>query len=579
MLYEPETGILTVWDLETKQQRFAPVSVPFRIGDVELSPVGSTVVASGGYDGIALIFDGSTGDLRTEVEGLPRPDGGATGWSRQRLRSRQTVSSPLGRWPVRSASSTPTPERRNGASMPTPRPRTPESSARTARPSRPDTGIDRFDVASGDSLWGGQIPTEQCNSYAVAELIGAVLCGEWSGRVLAFDIETGAELGRRFDSQLGDVCALAMNPDGTRFVEVAGCSVDGVTALEWSLDGGGPVGELVATSTGDRWVEQFDGDVLVAGYADGDDEDVRTHRLDLGGGGPVTTFRDVYGLVPTADPNIAVAVFDDGEAPATIGLYDVERHRPAGDAVDPGIPVDSMWSDGQRAIVYGWGDDDIQRLRTIDLVAGEVVEPSIDFEIGGYVSGVAFAGDVFYDAYVNVTEGREVYGIERRALGTGDVLASSPPGYRNVAAGGGVVIGATVDGRVAQLDPDTLVPVGTPFPGTNGPVTNLDVDESGQRLLVKADDNSLRFFDIRTRTPLGDPINTDQLGPAALRDDGLVAAAAVGIGIVTWDLDPSTWEAAACVLARRNLTRAEWDQYIGDLAPYRRTCDQFSEGG
>ena len=30
-------------------------------------------------------------------------------------------------------------------------------------------------------------------------------------------------------------------------------------------------------------------------------------------------------------------------------------------------------------------------------------------------------------------------------------------------------------------------------------------------------------------------------------------------------------------LAGRNLTRSEWDQYIGDLAPYRRTCPEDAD--
>lgn len=39
-----------------------------------------------------------------------------------------------------------------------------------------------------------------------------------------------------------------------------------------------------------------------------------------------------------------------------------------------------------------------------------------------------------------------------------------------------------------------------------------------------------------------------------------------------WDLEPDHWVEAGCRLAGRNLTRAEWDQYLGDLAAYRPTC-------
>jgi hypothetical protein len=32
---------------------------------------------------------------------------------------------------------------------------------------------------------------------------------------------------------------------------------------------------------------------------------------------------------------------------------------------------------------------------------------------------------------------------------------------------------------------------------------------------------------------------------------------------------------SACHIAGRNLTRPEWDTYIGDLAPYHATCPEY----
>ncbi len=39
-----------------------------------------------------------------------------------------------------------------------------------------------------------------------------------------------------------------------------------------------------------------------------------------------------------------------------------------------------------------------------------------------------------------------------------------------------------------------------------------------------------------------------------------------------WDLDPEHWATTACRVAGRNLTRAEWADNIGELAPYQATC-------
>jgi hypothetical protein len=38
-----------------------------------------------------------------------------------------------------------------------------------------------------------------------------------------------------------------------------------------------------------------------------------------------------------------------------------------------------------------------------------------------------------------------------------------------------------------------------------------------------------------------------------------------------WSLDPSNWRDAACAVAGRNLTAAEWTQYLPDH-PQRSTC-------
>ena len=108
------------------------------------------------------------------------------------------------------------------------------------------SGYHRYDVDSGAPLWAEPTVTEQCDSSAVVERVGLVLCGEFSGRVLALDLDTGVEVGRRFDSQQGVVCGLAVSPDGTRFAQISSClEGGGVTIVEWSVDGGGPISRLL----------------------------------------------------------------------------------------------------------------------------------------------------------------------------------------------------------------------------------------------------------------------------------------------------------------------------------------------
>ncbi|MBI5715076.1 MAG: hypothetical protein HZC38_16890, partial [Chloroflexi bacterium] len=47
--------------------------------------------------------------------------------------------------------------------------------------------------------------------------------------------------------------------------------------------------------------------------------------------------------------------------------------------------------------------------------------------------------------------------------------------------------------------------------------------------------------------------------------------------IILWDLDVESWKRSACQIVRRNLTKVEWKQYLGD-EPYRKTCEEFAEG-
>jgi hypothetical protein len=44
-----------------------------------------------------------------------------------------------------------------------------------------------------------------------------------------------------------------------------------------------------------------------------------------------------------------------------------------------------------------------------------------------------------------------------------------------------------------------------------------------------------------------------------------------------WNADPKSWVTTACRIAGRNLTQAEWHQYLPDR-PYQRTCSQWPSG-
>jgi hypothetical protein len=105
-------------------------------------------------------------------------------------------------------------------------------------------------------------------------------------------------------------------------------------------------------------------------------------------------------------------------------------------------------------------------------------------------------------------------------------------------------------------------------------VLQLGFSADGETLVAEALNGTLSVYDVATRTRLGDPIATDgsSIPVDSLRPDGGAVAVNTSRGIAVWDLDPERLAAAACELAGRELTRREWDTYLGDEDAYRATC-------
>ncbi len=90
------------------------------------------------------------------------------------------------------------------------------------------------------------------------------------------------------------------------------------------------------------------------------------------------------------------------------------------------------------------------------------------------------------------------------------------------------------------------------------------------------------LWDSATLLPVGDPLMApgDAFFLSPDRPEGYLLAtstsSASGTPLVI-DLDPAHWEGIACGLAGRNLTRAEWAQYLPGR-PYQQTCPQWPPG-
>lgn len=153
------------------------------------------------------------------------------------------------------------------------------------------------------------------------------------------------------------------------------------------------------------------------------------------------------------------------------------------------------------------------------------------------------------------------------------------------------------------IDLKSITPLGTPTAGFSRIPASLAFSPDG-RLLAAGDEGSyITLWDVtnlRAPLQLGEPVNVgvSVTGIYADRDarqnrvvnklaftrdsQTLIAAwpVATSDGRTVDDtpkqfnVDPAQWIASACRIAGRNLSRAEWAQYLGDR-PYRATCDQW----
>ena len=128
-------------------------------------------------------------------------------------------------------------------------------------------------------------------------------------------------------------------------------------------------------------------------------------------------------------------------------------------------------------------------------------------------------------------------------------------------------------GNVDFWDVATGRRVGREIGGQNGAVISVSYSPDGKEVMTTSSDGKFRLFDIATGKLVGAPLPGDgAAGWGTFFPNGkqIVVALWSGDGVV-WNVDPLAWEAQACRIAHRNLTPAEWHDFLPSR-PYRRIC-------
>ena len=114
---------------------------------------------------------------------------------------------------------------------------------------------------------------------------------------------------------------------------------------------------------------------------------------------------------------------------------------------------------------------------------------------------------------------------------------------------------------------------GEPLIGHGGGLDSIDFSPDGKTLVTSTDDGNLRLWDVATRNLIGAPLPASYTGGTVrFFPDGKHVLGVFGSGTgVVWDVDPAAWEAKACSVADRNLTRSEWTAFLGRRS-YHKIC-------
>jgi len=393
--------------------------------------------------------------------------------------------------------------------------------------------------------------------------------------VRLWDVATGQPLGPPLIGHTDVVWSVAFSPDGKTLASGAGDK----TIIMWDLATDPLHGPSLTGHT--DWVTSVafspNGKRLASGSYD------TTVRLwDIATRQPL-----VPPLSGHTSPVNSVAFSPDGKILAsgsddrTIILWDLATRQPLGPPLrghTGEVPIVAFSPDG-KTLASGSID---MTARLWDVATRQPLGSPLTGHTA-IVTSVAFSPDGKTLASTSEDKTVRLWDVAtRQPLGspltghTGAVysVAFSPDG-KTLASGG--------ETTIMLWDVATRQPLGSPLTGHTGAVYSVTFSPDGKLLASGSADRTVILWDVATRQPLGPPLTGHTVahgnGSVAFSPDGkTLASAGDDRSVVLWDISLESWQARACRIANRNLTQAEWNQFIGADIPYQRTCPDLPAG-
>jgi WD40 repeat protein len=118
-----------------------------------------------------------------------------------------------------------------------------------------------------------------------------------------------------------------------------------------------------------------------------------------------------------------------------------------------------------------------------------------------------------------------------------------------------------------------------------GSVRDIDISADGQWLLSGSEDETARLWDLTVPNPgaysIVFPVHNGPVWGVTISPDNrwFITASQDGNARLWQPVALNDVIQSACRTAGRNLSREEWEYYVGiDLADYHRTCSEFPKG-
>jgi hypothetical protein len=150
---------------------------------------------------------------------------------------------------------------------------------------------------------------------------------------------------------------------------------------------------------------------------------------------------------------------------------------------------------------------------------------------------------------------------------------------------GSTIAGSTSTGPVLLWNAATGRPLGSPLSGATTTTTDVAFSPDGRTVAASSADDTVLVWDTASHEEIGPPLRASEAPATSVAfspDGSTIASSGIDGTVALWyqilfRFDPSAVLGRLCGLVGRNLTQAEWNEFLPGQ-PYRRTCPALPAG-